>query len=252
MALLGRDLWNPGVSMSRIEQNRRQLDTRPRVRRWASPAILGLEAALGLELTKASGRVLDVGCGAMPYRSQILAVADSYDGLDIEKRHEDVRYLASATDMSVVPDDSYDTVLCSEVLEHVSDPDRALSEIARVLRGNGHAIISVPFLARLHEEPEDYQRLTEHGLRVLCDRAGLKVDELQVTGSLGSFLGHLGATWHVPVVKWIFYALNLVLVVGPSRGFDRLMGPLRRKLPLGYVLVVSPTLRNPLRADPPT
>lgn len=238
--------------MSQIESNRRELDRRPNIRRWASPAIRGLDDLLRAAVARhASGDVLDVGCGSMPYRSAVLEVAESYDGLDVEKRHEDVRFVASATDMSPVPTDAYATVLCAEVLEHVPDPDRAMSEIARVLQPNGRLIMSVPFLARLHEEPDDYGRYTEHGLRVLCERAGLRIDEIHVTGSIASFLGHqvstglVGATWHLRGFRWFFFMLNAVTVVGPSRVVDRLMGPLKRRLPLGYVLVASPSSTGP-------
>lgn len=234
--------------MGRIEANRRDLDARPRIRAWASPAIHALDAAVTDTIRRhAHGAVLDVGCGAMPYRDAVLRAARSYDGLDVEERHAEVRFVAPVTDMAPVESSSYDTVLCSEVLEHVSAPDQALSEIARVLRVGGKLILTVPFLGRLHEEPHDYARYTEHGLRVMCERAGLKVEEIRTTGSLGSFLGHqlstgiVGATWHVPLLRWIFFGANVALVVVPSMLMDRLLGPLRSKLPLGYVLVASST-----------
>lgn len=235
--------------MGRIEANRRDLDKYPRVRVWASPAIRALDVAISDTLSRhARGDVLDVGCGSMPYRDAVLRTARTYDGLDVEERHAEVRFVASVTDMEPVESSSYDTVLCSEVLEHVRAPDLALTEIARVLRPDGKLILTVPFLGRLHEEPHDYARYTEHGLRAMCERAGLRVEEIRATGSLGSFLGHqlstglVGATWHLPVLRWVFFAANVVLVVLPSLLLDRVLGPLRRKLPLGYVLVASPVL----------
>lgn len=233
--------------MSVIERNRRELGTRPVVRTWASPAIRGLDHCINDMVARyATGRTLDVGCGAMPYRDRILRTADSYDGLDAEVRHPDVRYVASATDMSPVEDASYDTVLCSEVLEHVDDPVLALREIARVVRPGGQVILSVPFLGRLHEEPYDFARYTEHGLRKLCGDVGLEIEAVEVTGSVASFVGHqistvlVGATWHVPVLKWLSLATNAVAIVAPCRLVDKLLGPARRKLPLGYVVLARP------------
>ncbi len=47
----------------------------------------------------------------------------------------------------------------------------------------------------------------------------------------------VGATWHIPVFGWIAYGVKAVLVVLPSLLADRLVGPIREKLPLGYVVV---------------
>lgn len=232
--------------MNLIERNRRSLDASPRWRRWSSPDLAGLDGTLIRKLReRARGDLLDVGCGSMPYRTLVAGQVGSYDGLDVEARSTDVRYVASATDMAPIAAESYDTVLCSEVLEHVDQPWLAVAEIARVLRPGGTLILSVPFLSRLHEEPNDYYRYTRHGLRSLLDATGLQVLEVEPTGSIASFLGHqvstvlVGATWHLPIVKWVAYAVNLVVVVAPARLIDRALGPLRDKAPAGYVVVAS-------------
>lgn len=181
----------------------------------------------------------------MPYRRLIERHAERYDGLDVEARHPDVRFVASATQMDGVPDAAYDTVLCSEVLEHVGEPEAAVAEMARVLRPGGTLILSVPFLARLHEEPHDYYRYTEHGLASILDRHHFSVEQTDVTGSVGAFLGHqvatgvIGSTWHVPVLRWLAYGVNAAFVVAPALLVDRLLGPLGRKLPLGYVVTAT-------------
>jgi ubiquinone/menaquinone biosynthesis C-methylase UbiE len=77
---------------------------------------------------------------------------------------------------------SLDCVLCTEVLEHVRDPATALQEIARVLRGGGYLILTVPFLVELHEEPEDYYRYTSHGLAYLLREAGFEVERCVTKG----------------------------------------------------------------------
>ena len=63
---------------------------------------------------------------------------------------------------------SFDTVLCTEVLEHVAEPFRAVNEIARVLRPAGHVILTVPLYFPLHEEAGmNFFRYTPYGLRHL-------------------------------------------------------------------------------------
>ncbi len=179
----------------------------------------------------------------MPYRSVVGSLVTSHDGLDVDRRSHDVRYVASATDMSPVPDASYDTVLCTEVLEHVDEPWRAVREMARVLRPGGTLVLSVPFLARLHEEPRDFFRYTSHGIRNMLEGAGFAVLSLESHGSVGSFLGHqvssilLGLTWHIPVVRWLVFAVNALAVVAPARLLDLVLGTRGELLTTGYVVV---------------
>ena len=232
--------------MNRIETNRRYLDERTAIRRWSSPALYGLATTITRALEEhGRGAVLDAGCGSMPYRAVIERSAARYDGLDIESRATGVRYTCSVTDMAPVADASYDTVLCSEVLEHLANPAAALSEINRVLKPGGKLILSVPFLGRLHEEPHDYFRFTKYGLISLLSSAELEPFSWSTTGSVAGFLGHqvstvlVGATWHVPILGWIAYGVNAALVVLPSVLADRLVGPIREKLPLGYVVVAA-------------
>lgn len=74
-----------------------------------------------------------------------------------------------------ISDESVDAVICLEVIEHVADPVRAVCEIGRVLRPGGTAWLSMPFLYPLHNQPYDFQRYTEYGLRRDAQNAGLEV-----------------------------------------------------------------------------
>ena len=67
---------------------------------------------------------------------------------------------------------------------------RPQGDAARILAPDGLMILSVPFCFRLHEEPHDYFRYTPHGIRTMCDQAGLEVTEMHAQGSLGSVVGH--------------------------------------------------------------
>ena len=76
---------------------------------------------------------------------------------------------------SSVPERTYDVVLCEQVLEHVRDPWAAARTLRDLCRPGGHVIVSTPFLVRIHDEPADYWRFTEPGLRLLLQSAGLVV-----------------------------------------------------------------------------
>ena len=75
-------------------------------------------------------------------------------------------------------DASFDAVVCLQVLEHLRQPWKAVSECARVAKPGGRVILSAPFLFPHHAAPHDYFRFTHDGLRSMVEEAGLRVDQL--------------------------------------------------------------------------
>lgn len=125
-------------------------------------------------------RVVDVGAGDAPYR-ELFAHAD-YVTIDWEhSMHGDSASsdISASADQLPLDDASVDAVLLTEVLEHLSAPDVALSEIARVLRPAGRLYLTVPFVWILHEMPFDYFRYTPSALLMLLERSGF--DEISIT-----------------------------------------------------------------------
>jgi SAM-dependent methyltransferase len=124
------------------------------------------------------GRVLDVGCGQKPYSK--LFAADAYVGLEIDTPMS--RAIGQADyyyDGLTFPfaDHEFDTVLCSQVLEHVFEPDTFLSELHRILKPGGMLIVTVPFVWDEHEQPYDYARYSSFGLRHLFTKHGFVIEE---------------------------------------------------------------------------
>jgi ubiquinone/menaquinone biosynthesis C-methylase UbiE len=124
----------------------------------------------------ARGRVLDVGSGQRPY-AEFFA---EYTGLEIDR----VRYAETPADVwgsaLALPfgDQSFETILSSQVLEHVPEPWQMVEEMARVLKPGGHLILTAPHIWGLHEVPHDYFRFTCYGLEYLARRAGLEPIEV--------------------------------------------------------------------------
>lgn len=121
-----------------------------------------IEAKL-LSKYASNGRTLDIGAKNkynQKFFSNILTLnIEQSNGVDV---------IGSAEDMKeIFPDESFDTVLCLSVLEHVKDPREAVNEIRRVLKKGGLAIISAPFIMTLHDTPADYWRFTKYGLAEL-------------------------------------------------------------------------------------
>lgn len=111
-----------------------------------------------------TGRVLDVGCGAASYRDLFPQTTT----LDIAPRKGvNVDIVADAHDLSQIPDASFDVVLCTEVLEHLHTPPKAIAEFRRVLKPGGQLLLSTRFIFPLHDVPGDFFRYTKYGLRHL-------------------------------------------------------------------------------------
>jgi SAM-dependent methyltransferase len=90
---------------------------------------------------------------------------------------------------------SFDVVICEQVLEHVIDPWGAAANLRELTVPGGHAIVSTPFLIKVHEIAlvgmHDYWRFTPRGLRALLESAGFVVDTVETWGNRRCVIGNL-------------------------------------------------------------
>lgn len=132
------------------------------------------------------GKMLDLGCGTKPYRAILDPAA--YVGVDVLDMKNSSRKTPSVDvwfDGYRLPfaNASFDSVLCSEVLEHVFDPNLLLREVHRVCRPGAKLLITVPFVWPEHEQPFDRARYTTFGLKALVESEGFRVVGLEKAGT---------------------------------------------------------------------
>lgn len=153
-----------------------------------TPTSLSLMPALE-EISKkyTKGRLLDVGAGRLTHKMMLSPLVESYLSLDKFIAHPGLNFAADLLGGLPFKDESFDTVFCSQVLEHLPDPKRALEEMARILKKEGHLILSVPHLSYIHGAPEDFFRFTCYGLKTLIEETGLSVVEIKACGGILSF-----------------------------------------------------------------
>lgn len=153
---------------------------------------------------KLTGKLLDFGCGTKPYKHLFHNVKE-YIGLDFvsdrvkgEKTETDIVY-----DGKTIPTESehFDSVLSTEVFEHLFDLEGTLMEIYRVLKPNGQLLFTCPFSYGEHEQPYDYARYTSFALKHLLNKNGFEIIEFKKTGS------HIGVI-HQYMAIYIYYIIS--------------------------------------------
>ncbi|MEA2338063.1 MAG: hypothetical protein QOE82_2070 [Thermoanaerobaculia bacterium] len=121
-----------------------------------------------------SGHMLNAGCGSRDLRSFLKAHGvTQLTRYDIAS--DDAEVVIGPLEVMPFADESFDSVLCNAVLEHVRDAELAIRELTRVVRKGGHLVVAVPFLQPYHACPGDFRRYTADGLAQLGKAAGLEV-----------------------------------------------------------------------------
>ena len=136
------------------------------------------------------GELIDVGCGQQPYRAYF-AHATRIVACDFDGNRGQVDFTCPAHAIPVAAE-SFDAVLCTEVLEHVPDPLAVWREFYRILRPGGQVLLTTPLYWPPHELPYDFYRYPEHGLRYLASTAGFEIVEFWPRGGRWALLGQVG------------------------------------------------------------
>ncbi|CAD5372641.1 Methyltransf_11 domain-containing protein [Rubrivivax sp. A210] len=194
----------------------------------------------------ARGRLVDLGCGKAPLYGLYGPLASDVTCADWPQSVHASPYLDRAVDLNgplPFADAAFDTIVLSDVLEHLSAPQALWNEMARVLAPGGHAFVNTPFLYGIHEAPHDYARYTEFGLRRFARQSGLDVVTLVAVGGslevMADLLGkHLA---QVPAVGATLAAglQGAVAMFGRTPWGERLAARTAAHFPLGYFMVAT-------------
>ena len=177
----------------------------------AQPDRILLQEQIARYAPKLTGALLDVGAGHCRRYAACFRHVSSYRTLDWDPAgNPDIVGSAEAIPL---PDASIDSILCTQVLEHVPHPDRALREFFRILRPGGHCLLTVPQENELHEEPHDYFRYTKYGLCVLFEEEGFTMEHIDQRGGYHAMrmqirIRHLVNTWKPYERRWAMRVLS--------------------------------------------
>ena len=219
-----------------------------RLRLLVDLQLLTCQRFLAPRLAVLSGSLLDVGCGEMPFRA-LLPANVSYTGMDIPTAESfGMRKSPDIVDFDgriiPFPDGAFDNVLCTEVLEHVEDPAGLIAEMLRVLRPGGTLLVTVPFSARVHHAPYDFDRFTRFRISLLFrnfeqfdveergdDLAVIANKLIVVTARQARLRPVLALIWRLPILAVLAPLVLLALVLAHLSLAFRWGSPMD---PLGY------------------
>ena len=182
------------------------------------------------------GNLLDIG-GGKSYGYESMVKAKSIYSINIDPKAGSTK-IVDIEQKLPIKSESYDTVLCFNVLEHIYNYDNVISESNRVLRENGKILIFVPFMHHLHAHPHDLNRFSSEKLKRLLLENGFEniIVEPKVYG-IFSLLFQTTIHWWVmpirPIIKYIVVVLDII--------FNKL--PFYRRvsenIPLAYFVIAQ-------------
>lgn len=191
------------------------------------------------------GALVDLGCGHAPLMGSYAPYVDSALLVDWANSFHDNPLLDVVTDLNAplpLASMSCDTVIMSDVLEHVRYPEQLLEETYRILKPGGCLIMNTPFMYGLHEEPYDYCRYTKYNIDAMLCKYGFRVRLLSEYGGgfevIADILGKIMANipyFGNPIAKLLFPCITILSMMLPSR----LRQKMSEKWPLGYFAIAN-------------
>jgi SAM-dependent methyltransferase len=240
------DRWNPSKFVFR----------NGKLRGSRSPAELQIASRLVADIVAlhyqkylklyASGNLIDLGCGKVPLYGVYKDYVETNVCVDWEhtlNKNPFIDYHCDLNQPLPFDDEVFDTVLLSDVLEHIAEPTKLWQEMERILKPGGKLILNVPFFYKIHEMPHDYYRYTEFALRRFAENCNMKVLFLKPLGGVPEIIADLMAktTVNLPLAgkPLAIMIQQLCAIFIKTMAGRKLSEKTASAYPLGYFMAVE-------------
>lgn len=190
------------------------------------------------------GVVLDAGSGGSE-RYKSFFKFDKYIKIDIDSLHKPD--IVGSVENIPFETGSIDSIISTQVLEHVKNPVKVVSEFYRVLKPGGYCLVTVPQLNELHEEPQDYFRFTKYGLEEIFSHAGFKIILIERRGGFWVANAQMKIRYAIDLFNlnrhtWLAKIFNPFFMIGGQLSIliDELdKSRANQKHPLGWLAIIQ-------------
>ena len=193
-----------------------------------------------------SGNLLDLGCGKVPLYEAYKNYITGSTCVDWKNTIHKNPFLDIETDINQplpIGNQIFDTVILSDVLEHIRKPEELIAEIYRIMKPNGKFILNVPFFYWLHEQPFDYFRYTPFALKSMLVDAGFKIIKIDAMGGAPEVMTDIFCKNVLaipligkPIVLFSQFITRIFLKTGVGK---RISKKTAEKFPWGYFVVAE-------------
>jgi len=194
------------------------------------------------------GKLLDLGCGKVPLYEVYRDFVSENICADWEKSPHKNEYLDATINLNLNKnldfyDAEFDTIILSDVLEHLRYPETIIKEMYRIINDKGKILINVPFYYWLHEEPDDYFRYTRYALESMLKESGFEIIELNALGGAPEILADITAK-NILVLPFIGKIISSLIqsftwYFIKTRLGKKISRLTSRKFPIGYYLIAQ-------------
>jgi SAM-dependent methyltransferase len=153
-----------------------------------------------LRSLKPGSKIIDIGAGEQKYKiycENLAYISQDFCQYDGKGHHGLQTGDWNTADINIVSDilnipvenNSFDCVLCTEVLEHVPDPELVIAEINRICKPGGTILLTAPFAAKYHFAPYFYSTgFSKYWYQFHLSKNGFSIIYIQSNGSFSSIL----------------------------------------------------------------
>jgi len=136
-------------------------------------------------------KLLDIGAEKCPYKNYFHKV--KYFSQDIKQnKDQSINFIGDINKgLPNIKDESFDYILCTQVLEHICEPDKAFKEFHRILKKNGRLFLTTHMCYDEHMVPYDYFRFTKYGLKYLGEANGFELKHIAPHGGIFQIIARI-------------------------------------------------------------